>query len=96
MAFLVPSGNPTTIFPADWCYLRMVGVHTNHSGKGIGKALTKMCVDEGKSSGEKTIGLHTSEFMDGARHIYESIGFRQVRELEPHLGKRYWLYKLDL
>src|SRR5690348_1908382 len=27
MAFLVPSGNPTDIFPADWCYVRMVTVH---------------------------------------------------------------------
>lgn|GEM_PF-831150 len=96
MAFLVPSGNPTDIFPADWCYLRMVGVHTDHGGQGIGKALTEMCISEGARLGEKTIGLHTSEFMDAARHLYESVGFRQVRELRAHLGKRYWLYKLDL
>jgi ribosomal protein S18 acetylase RimI-like enzyme len=95
MAFLVPSGNPTQIFQADWCYLRMVGVHTEHGGKGIGKKLTQMCLQHARKSGEKIIALHTSEFMDAARHIYESIGFQQVRDFVLY-GKKYWLYKLDL
>jgi GNAT superfamily N-acetyltransferase len=31
-----------------------------------------------------------------ARHIYESLGFEIVKELKPRLGKKYWLYKLEL
>ena len=96
MAYLIPHGNPTDIFPSDWCYVRMIGVHVRHEGKGIGKALTKLCVNQAKASGENIIGLHTSEFMDAARHIYESLGFEKVKELEPRFGKKYWLYKLDL
>jgi len=96
MAFLVPNGNPTEIFQADWSYIRMVGVHPDFGGKGIGKMLTQMCIDFAKSSDEKVIALHTSEYMNAARYIYESLGFKQIRELEPRYGKRYWIYKLDL
>jgi len=96
MAFLVPKGNPTEIFEADWSYIRMVGVHPNFGGKGIGKQLTQMCIDFAKSSDEKIIALHTSEYMNAARHIYESLGFKQIRELDPRYGRRYWIYRLDL
>ena len=96
MAFLVPKGNPTDIFHRDWCYIRMVGVNPEYGGKGIGKKLTQICIDSAKETKEKIIALHTSEFMDVARHIYESIGFKQTKELEPLYGKKYWLYKLEI
>jgi len=96
MAFLVPNGNPTEIFEADWSYIRMVGVHPNFGGKGIGKALTQRCIDFAKSTEEKVVALHTSEYMDAARHIYESLDFKKFKELEKRYGKRYWIYKLEL
>ena len=95
MAFLVPKGNPTIIFQADWSYIRMVGVNPNFACKGIGKRLTQMCIDFAKNSNEAVIALHTSEFMNAARHIYESLGFKRSRELDSRYGKRYWLYKLE-
>jgi ribosomal protein S18 acetylase RimI-like enzyme len=96
MAFFIPKGNPTDIFQAEWAYVRMVGVHTDFSGNGIGKKLMQQCVDHAKKTDEKILALHTSEFMNAARHIYENMGFRQVKELEARLGKMYWLYLLDL
>lgn len=96
MAFHIPKGNPTEIFPADWSYIRMVGVDPAFAGKGIGKALIRMCIDFAKENNEEVIALHTSEFMHAARHIYEGLGFKQIKELVPRLGKRYWLYQLDL
>lgn len=96
MAFFIPKGNPTDIFQANWAYLRMVGVHTDFGGKGIGKQLMQMCVERAKETDEKILALHTSEFMHAARHIYESMGFIQVKELEARFGKMYWLYLLDL
>ena len=96
MAFLLPHGNPTDIFQEDWSYIRMVGVNPTYEGKGIGKKLTQMCIEHAKVTGEKIIALHTSEFTDAARHIYESIGFKQMKELPPRLGKKYWLYLLEL
>jgi ribosomal protein S18 acetylase RimI-like enzyme len=96
MAFIIPHGNPWEVFEADWSYIRMVGVHPDYRGKGIAKQLTHMCITFAKDTHEKTIALHTSEFMDDARHIYESLGFRKVKEIEPRFGKKYWLYLLDL
>lgn len=94
-AYIIPSGNPTDIFKAEWCYIRMVGVDPNYRGLGIAKTLTTMCIDFAKQNHEKTIALHTSEFMDAARHIYESMGFKAQKEFSL-FGKRYWLYTLKL
>lgn len=96
MAYLLPKGNPNEIYPAGWSYIRMVGVYPEYSGRGIAKKLTAMCIDYAKASGEDCVALHTSEIMDAARHIYESLGFRVVRELPKRYGIRYWLYRLDL
>ncbi|MCE3229583.1 MAG: putative acetyltransferase, family [Bacteroidetes bacterium] len=96
MAFLVPSGHPDEIYQADWSHIRMVGVDPAYSGKGISKKLTQMCIEQAKENGEKIITLHTSEFMNAARHVYEGLGFTIMKEIPPRFGKRYWLYKLDL
>jgi len=96
MAFLVPSGNPTDIFPGDWCYVRMVTVDANYNGMGIGRGLMLRCIEQARDQGESIIGLHTAEFMNKARHIYESVGFRIVRELGQRFGNKYWLYQMDL
>lgn len=96
VAFLIPSGNPWRFFEAECAYIRMVGVLPEFGGQGIAKQLTQMCIGHARKSGEKTIALHTSEFMDAARHIYEKAGFKKLRELDRAWGKRYWLYTMDL
>jgi ribosomal protein S18 acetylase RimI-like enzyme len=95
-AYIIPSGNPTDLFKAEWSYIRMVGVDPKYQGQGIAKTLTKMCIDFAKQNNEKTIALHTSEFMDAARHIYENIGFKVLKEIPPLFGKKYWLYTFDI
>ena len=96
MGFLVLSGNPTDIYLNEWSYIRFVSVDHKYAGQGIGKNLTQMCIEKAKEKGEKIIALHTSEMMENAIHIYESLGFKILRALENRLGKRYWLYKLDI
>jgi len=96
VAYIIPGGNPTNIFKSEWSYIRMVGVNPKYRGQGIAKTLTEMCIDFAKQSNEKTIALHTSEFMDAARHIYENIGFTVLEEIPLLYGKKYWLYTLDL
>jgi ribosomal protein S18 acetylase RimI-like enzyme len=95
MAFLFLSGNPWQVYPADWSYIRLVGVHPDYEGQGIGTALTRWCVEKARESGEKTIALHTSELMLGAQHIYKSAGFKQVEKLPDRFGISYWLFRLD-
>ena len=96
VAYIIPSGNPTDLFKSEWSYIRMVGVNPKYRGQAIAKTLTKMCIEHAKQNNEKTIALHTSEFMDAARHIYESIGFKVLQEIPPLFGKKYWLYTLDI
>lgn len=95
MAYLFPKGNPTDIFEADWSYIRMVGVHPQYGGNGIGTKLVRQCIELAIDNKEQLIALHTSEFMHAARRIYEKLGFTVIRELPPRFGKRYWLYLLD-
>jgi ribosomal protein S18 acetylase RimI-like enzyme len=95
-AFLVPGGHPTHIYPVDWAYIRMVAVHPSYRGRGIARRLTQDCVNLARETGEKIVGLHTSEKMEVAQHVYESIGFRRDREIDPIYGMRYWVYKLEL
>lgn len=96
MAFLVSSGNPTDIYLKEWSYIRFVSVDPDYGGLGIGRTLTTMCMNLAKENGEDIIALHTSEIMDKARYLYESLGFRILKEIDNRLGKRYWLYKLEL
>jgi ribosomal protein S18 acetylase RimI-like enzyme len=96
MSFLVLHGNPTEIYESSWCYIRFVTVDQNYSGQGIGRMLTEKCIQYAKKKGEKIVALHTSEMMNKARHIYKSLGFKILKEIEPRLGKKYWLYTLDI
>lgn len=96
MGFFIPSQNPFFVFEAGWSYIRLIGVHPAHGGRGIGRKITELCIREAKNTGEKLIALHTSEFQNAARHIYNNLGFKQMKELDPIFGKRYWLYTLDL
>lgn len=94
--YWVPNGNPWKYFDTSWCYIRMLGVLPEFEGQGIGKKLTQLVLDEARSSGEKTIALHTSEIQEAAQHIYHKLGFVRLKELEPIWGKRYWLYTMSL
>ena len=96
MAFLVPRGNPTKVYSADTSYIRMVGVHPDAGGKGIAQALTKLCIEKAKETGETMISLHSAEVMYDARHIYEKLGFKKIRLLDEHYGLKYWLYEMHL
>lgn len=96
MSFLVASGNPTEIYIEKQCYIRFVTVSEKYKGLNIGQKLTEECIEFARKNGEKKIALHTSEFMDKARYIYEKLGFKIIKEIEPRYGKKYWLYEMNL
>nr|WP_294790150.1 GNAT family N-acetyltransferase [uncultured Mucilaginibacter sp.] len=96
MAFLLPSGNPVDVYQADWSSIRLVAVHPSHQGKHIARTLTQICINQAISNGEKTIALHTSSMMPAAMHVYESFGFKIIKDLGKRFGQQYFLYTLDL
>ena len=93
---LVHRGNPTEIFMKDWAYIKKLSVDPEYRGRGVAKKLILECISEAISRRESRIALHTGEFMESAKALYENIGFKVVRELDPIFGKKYSLYKLDL
>jgi ribosomal protein S18 acetylase RimI-like enzyme len=68
-AYLISSGHPTEIYPADWSYIRMISVHPNYQGMGIASHLTCRCIEYAKARNERVIALHTAEIMTAARSI---------------------------
>ena len=92
MAFIIPHGNPTEEYKAEWAYIRMVSVHPMYQGKNIAKQLVTNCIEHAVSTKERTIALVTSEYMLAAQHIYKSLGFIKTHETAPWFGMRYWLY----
>lgn len=96
MAFIVPSGHPTEIYDKAWSYIRFVSVNPEFAGQGIGRKLTEQCIEIAKHNNEKSIALHTSVMMKEAIYLYKSLGFKVLLEIEPRLGKQYWLYILHL
>jgi len=74
-----PPGS-TEEWPAGWAGVRLVGVHPDARGKGIGRALTEECIRRARLEGAVAVGLYTSTIMMTAQALYERIGF--VREPE--------------
>lgn len=92
MIFLVPKGNPTDIYKANWCYIRFLTVHPEYKGQGIGKQLTLICIEHAQKNNESLMALHTSEMMTHAIQLYTNLGFEMYKEIPKRLGKTYWLY----
>jgi ribosomal protein S18 acetylase RimI-like enzyme len=81
-----------------WAFLRMVAVHPEVQGKGIGRALVQEVIDRVRAAGRDHIGLHTVPTMTAAHRLYESLGFVRDPSLDYPEESGYSLlgYRLDL
>lgn len=60
------------------CEMRMLFVHPEFQGLGVGRALVIGLLDQGRKMGYSSICLETSRHMVSARGLYASLGFREV------------------
>jgi GNAT superfamily N-acetyltransferase len=79
--------------------LRLLYVEAETRGLGVGARLVDACIAEARTKGYRRLTLWTNDVLAAARRIYQTRGFRLVRE-EAHrsfgheLTGQYW--KLDL
>ncbi len=86
------------VWPSGWASIRLLAVHPDYRGQGIGRALMEECIRRCRDQGVATIGLHTTEIMDVARRMYERMGFVRIPEFDfyPRPGVVVMAYRLDL
>ena len=65
-------------FDESTCEMRMLFVHPEFQGLGVGRALVVRLLDEGRKIGYASMCLETSRHMASAHRLYASLGFREV------------------
>lgn len=85
-------------WPPAWASLRLLAVHPEARGRGLGRLLTEECVRRARAAGCAAVGLHTTTFMAVARAMYERMGFIRVPEHDfwPSPRVHVMAYRLDL
>jgi len=57
-------------------------VHHMARGKGIGKLLTKECINKARANNFSQMIIHTTMAMQTAWRMYESMGFKRSEDLD--------------
>jgi ribosomal protein S18 acetylase RimI-like enzyme len=61
--------------PPEEAHIRMLGVHPDARGRGIGRALMDASLRHARDAGKTLLTLNTTERMRAAQAMYESMGF---------------------
>jgi ribosomal protein S18 acetylase RimI-like enzyme len=96
VAYGPPGKGDPEIFAPNMAAILLLSVHPAHRGKGIARALTEACIARARRDKAVSVGLFTSELMQAAQHVYQSLGFVMESELPPRYGIRYFRYVLPL
>lgn len=69
-------------WPSSHAVFRLLAVHPDARGRGIGRLLTEECIRRARAAGAAAVGLHTTMLMSVARAMYERMGFVRAPELD--------------
>ena len=66
---------------------RLLAVNNEARGKGIGKLLTKYCIDLAKNEHQEQLIIHSTKAMKIAWSMYERLGFKRSSDLDFEQSK---------
>jgi len=66
---------------------RLLAVDPKTRGKGLGKLLTKACIDLALSEKQEQVVIHSTKAMQIAWSMYEKLGFQRSEDLDFQKGK---------
>lgn len=97
VGYVGPGGSPRAdFFQPEWPIIRMLVVDPVARGNGIGRKLTKKCIELALRDGAEVISLHTSPAMEVALSLYVRMGFKLARQVPDRFGVPYGVYLLHL
>lgn len=64
------------------CEMRRLYVKPEYRKSGIGKALAKAVIEQGRNMGYRSMRLNTNKKMTGAEELYRSLGFEDIAPYE--------------
>lgn len=70
--------------------LNKIYLHPDYQGKGAGKFLINIVMDEVKATGAQVLELNVNRY-NKARYFYEKIGFEVFEEKDIDVGNGYWM-----
>jgi GNAT superfamily N-acetyltransferase len=73
-----PTDATSEHWPEDWGAFRLLAVHPEARGAGVGRTLTDACIERARAAGAPALGLHTTAPMAVARAMYERMGFERA------------------
>ena len=65
---------------------RMLAVHPDGQGRGIGRSLTDHSIERARAFGSSEIILHTTDYMKVAQALYQRMGFVRYPEIDRQIG----------
>jgi GNAT superfamily N-acetyltransferase len=71
---------------ADAAGIRLLAVRPDWRGAGIGKALTRYCIEHARTLRKSSVVLHTTRVMQTAWSMYERMGFVRFPEIDFQQG----------
>jgi predicted N-acetyltransferase YhbS len=78
--------------------VRLLAVAPGARGQGVGRALMHECIERARRAGATELGLHTSDSLRVAIHLYERMGFVRASEydFQPEGAEVVKAYRLPL
>jgi len=96
IVYVGPNKPKAEFFKPEWAIIRMLVVVPESRGKGIGQALTDICLKRAERDQSEILALHTSKIMRVALSMYLKMGFVFCSEAPDIHGVKYDVYTKEI